>query len=93
MLLKLEGTEERLHWNRPAFQANKKIFATMWPIENIVVLKFTVEQQSVYMQADPIIFTPVPGAWGRKGYTRVLLNKISTSMFAEIIVLARDSVN
>lgn len=81
MLLKLEATEERLHWDRPAFQANKKIFATMWPKENKVVLKFTVEQQSVYLQVDREIFAPVPGAWGRKGYTVYQCKKLQPPCF------------
>lgn len=93
MLLKLEGTEERLHWDRPAFQANKKIFATLWPKENKVVLKFTMEQQSVYLQVDPEIFSPVPGAWGRKGYTCISMQKITTAMFSEVIARARESVH
>ena len=66
MMLKLPGVEERVHWERPAFQANKKIFATMWPLQKMVVLKFNVDQQSVYLQVDPLIFSPVSGGWGRK---------------------------
>ena len=92
LLLKLHEVEESVHWERPAFRANKKIFATIWPLEKILVLKFSVEQQYVYVKMDALIFSAVPGAWGKKGYTCVALDKISHALFSEVIAIARQSV-
>ena len=65
----------------------------MWPNQKMVVVKFSVEQQFVYIQLDPGIFSTVPGAWGRRGYTCVSLEKIKQSLFTKVIALARESLD
>ena len=37
------------------------------------VVKLTHEQQEMLASAEPAIFAPVPGGWGRQGWTRVML--------------------
>jgi len=37
------------------------------------VVKLTPEQQDDLIEEFPICCEPVPGAWGRRGYTRLLL--------------------
>ena len=39
------------------------------------MVKLTPEQQSMLVEAEPEIFRPVPGGWGRQGYTNVRLAK------------------
>jgi len=55
-----------------------KIFATMaLESEGYGVLLLTPEQQAGMVEDEPKIFSPVPGGWGRKGSTRVLLAKVA----------------
>ena len=37
------------------------------------MVKLTHEQQEMLTDAEPAIFVPVPGGWGRQGWTRVML--------------------
>ncbi len=42
--------------------------------EALAVLKFTPEQQQMLCEAEPDIFHPVPGGWGTKGWTRMVVD-------------------
>jgi len=54
-----------------------KIFATLSrQSEGYGVLLLTPEQQAGMIEDEPSVFSPVPGGWGRKGSTQVLLAKI-----------------
>ncbi len=71
--LGLPGTEEKAHFGKADFRVRNKIFASL-PDEETAVVKLTPEQQQQLMaEAEPAIFAPVPGGWGRKGWTRVRL--------------------
>lgn len=35
------------------------------------MLKLTPEQQQMLCEAEPKVFAPVPGGWGRKGWTHM----------------------
>ena len=80
--LAMPGAIEKPHWSRPSFAApgkgNKRsaagpIFAVLWPDDGKAVLKFTPEQQAEMIAAKPGMYEPVPGAWGNRGYTLILL--------------------
>src|ERR1700674_1053504 len=73
--LSLPGAIEGAHRGRADFRAGKRIFATLgYPDEEWGTLKLTPEQQSVLVEAEPDIFRPVPGGWGKQGYTNVRLS-------------------
>ena len=87
--LSLPQTEERQHMNHPDFRVAGKIFATLaYPDrvsgfvltnpENknaIAMVKLTPIQQEDFVKSHPAAFSPVTGAWGRKGCTHILLAK------------------
>lgn len=51
-----------------------KIFATLGnPDANWAMVKLTPDQQAVRVAAEPEVFAPVPGGWGRGGATRLRL--------------------
>lgn len=83
LALSLEGAIESSHLGRTDFRINNKIFATL-PFEDdddakgnvpggVGVVKLTPDQQDEHMERWPKSFEPVPGAWGQRGFTRVLL--------------------
>ncbi len=70
--LSLPEAVESAHMGHPDFRVRKKIFASFPDGERIVV-KLTAEQQAIMAEAEPKIFAPVKGGWGRKGWTYVNL--------------------
>ena len=72
MALALPEAEEKSHFGTADFRVRNKIFATL-PKDGQAVLKLTHEQQEMLTAAEPQIFQPVKGAWGRQGWTVVHL--------------------
>jgi hypothetical protein len=74
LALSFPQTEERVHMHHPDFRVAGKIFATMgYPDKTRAMVKVTPVEQGMLVQAEPGVFSPVTGAWGRKGCTSVLL--------------------
>jgi hypothetical protein len=63
------------HFDVPDFRVGGKIFATAGRIDGKAVLKLTPDQQQMLNEAEPSMFAPVPGGWGRKGWTNLILAK------------------
>ena len=63
----------------PDFRVGGKIFATLgYPDDKWGTLKLTPEQQEAVVAAEPRVFVPVKGEWGRRGATSVLLREART---------------
>jgi hypothetical protein len=75
--LSLPETAQGQHFGNMDFRVDGKIFATLSLVkEGFGVLLLSPEQQAGMIEDEPKIFSPVPGGWGRKGSTRVLLAKV-----------------
>lgn len=72
LALALPEAEEKSHFGTTDFRVRNKIFATS-PRVGHAVIKLTHEQQEMLTAAEPRIFQPVKGAWGRQGWTTVHL--------------------
>jgi len=56
------------------FRRDGRIFATLGtPGPDWAMVKLPPEQQAVLLAAEPLVFTPAAGAWGRKGSTLLRL--------------------
>ena len=87
--LALPQTEQRRHMNHPDFRVAGKIFATLgYPNRERGMVKLTPTQQEEFVAAHPGAFSPVAGAWGRKGCTSVLLAKINKRVLQSAILAA-----
>ena len=74
LALRLPQTEERTHMRHPDFRVAGKIFATLgYPDKAHAMVKVTPVEQQMLVEAEPTVFSPVTGAWGRKGCTSVAL--------------------
>src|ERR1700692_4612749 len=74
--LGLPEVVEGAHQGHADFRLGNRIFATLgYPDDDWGMVKLTPEQQSVLVEAEPEIFRPVPGGWGRQGNTNVRLAK------------------
>lgn len=76
----------------PDFRVKKKIFATLGPPgTDRGMVKLTPTQQREFAQADPAVFKPVNGAWGRQGATYVHLAKADeTTVHGAVTVAFRN---
>lgn len=84
---------ESAHQGKADFRAGNRIFATLGhPDENWGTVKLTPEQQSVLVEAEPEIFRPVPGGWGKQGYTNVRLAKADAATLKSALTMAWENV-
>jgi len=72
--LSLPDTEESSHHGHPDFRVRGKIFATLaHPSRGWGMVALTPTHQTRVCRAEPEVFFPVNGAWGRGGATHVYL--------------------
>ena len=87
--LSLEGASEGAHQGTADFRVKKRIFATLgYPDKAWGMVKLTPEQQSVLVEAEPEIFRPVPGGWGKGGATNVRLAKADPTTLKSALTMA-----
>jgi len=92
LALSFPETDEHPHFDRKAFRVKKKIFATLSEKDQTVSLKLRPIDQSVFCAFDPTVIYPVPGGWGRMGFTYVNLKKVRLSMFKDALTVAYSTV-
>jgi len=76
---------EQPHFEKTSFRVKKKIFATLDLITHQMVLQFSEIDQSVFNDYDASIIYPVPGGWGKKGWTMVELKKEPKNLFIDAL--------
>jgi hypothetical protein len=77
MALSMPEATEGAHFGHADFRVGGKIFATLGLAkEGYGVLLLSPQQQAGMVEDAPDVFSPVPGGWGKKGSTRVLLVKV-----------------
>ena len=74
MALGLPEVVESAHMEHPDFRVGGRIFASLgYPDEGWGVVMLSPEEQELVCGAEPEVFVPVKGAWGRAGNTQVKL--------------------
>ena len=87
--LSLPDAIEGAHHDTADFRVTKRIFATLgYPDKDWAMVKLTPEQQSVLVEAEPEIFRPVPGGWGKGGATNVRLAKADATTLKSALTMA-----
>ena len=79
LALALPESVESSHMGHPDFRVRNKIFASLMPDEGWGMVKLTPSQQEYFIESSPDAFMPVPGGWGRRGATRVVLKAVLKS--------------
>lgn len=91
--LSLPGAIEGSHHGHADFRAGKRIFATLgYPDEDWGMVQLTPEQQSMLVEAEPDIFRPVPGGWGKRGSTHVRLARADPATLQSALTMAWTNV-
>jgi hypothetical protein len=74
MALRLPEATEGAHMNHPDFRVGGRIFATLgYPKIGMGMVKLFPDQQEEFVRAEPKVFAPVNGLWGKRGATYVRL--------------------
>ena len=91
--LGLPEVVEGAHQGHADFRLGNRIFATLgYPDDDWGMVKLTPEQQSALVEAEPEIFRPVPGGWGRQGNTNVRLEKADPVTLQSALTMAWQNI-
>src|SRR5436309_12423971 len=89
LALSLPDAEEAAHMGHPDFRVGGKIFATLgYPDSQWGTVGLTPEQQEFFVGAEPKMFAPVKGGWGKRGATSVRLRAARTGPVREALTAA-----
>ena len=91
--LSLRDAVEGAHHGKVDFRFRNRIFATLgYPDDSWGMVKLTPEQQAVLVEAEPEIFRPVPGGWGKHGSTNVRLAKANVTTLRSALTMASQNI-
>src|SRR3954465_5949291 len=71
IILSMPEAEELQHHGHPDFRVHNKIFATLWPAEDRVVLKIGWDDNNPLLKSSPGALSK--NAWSKQGWTNVHL--------------------
>lgn len=73
LALERPDVSEGSHMGHADFRVRGKIFASLSEDESSGVVNLSLELQESFVERFPEQFAPVDGAWGMRGWTRVML--------------------
>jgi hypothetical protein len=83
----LRGTTEAPHFDRIAFKV-ARIYATLAADRFTANLKFSPDEQEFKCMLAPDAFAPVPNAWGKQGWTTVMLAAVKVAELRDALTTA-----
>lgn len=93
LALSLENASSYPHFDRLAFRTPRRTFATLALSGVDVNFAFDLELQAKFCKLAPHAISPVPGGWGRMGFTRCDLKAIDAATFKEALLAAHARAN
>ncbi|WP_375408193.1 MmcQ/YjbR family DNA-binding protein [uncultured Methylobacterium sp.] len=88
LALLLPEVVEGAHKGNPDFRLGGRIFATLWVDEDRLVVRLSADDLSSLAEADRDLLEPVPGAWGRRGWTSIDLQEADEDVVRTILIAA-----
>jgi hypothetical protein len=87
--LSLPEASESAHMAHPDFRVGGKIFATLgYPDAKHGMIVLPPEEQARLMKSHPKVFSPAAGAWGKRGSTAVLLERVDQATLRASLEIA-----
>lgn len=90
LAMSLPGVTEVPHMERRAFRTPRKMFVTVPPDGETANLLFDAATQAAWCEEAPTAFAPVPGGWGRMGYTTVTLANVTLADLETAVAQAHE---
>ena len=73
----------------PDFRVHGKVFATLgWPDKTWGMIKLMPDEQTIFLADHPGVFEPVPGTWGKRGSTKVKLERADAAILNRALAAA-----
>jgi predicted DNA-binding protein (MmcQ/YjbR family) len=91
--LDMPGAVEQPHFEKASFRIRKKIFLTLDSKSQKAVVKLSESDQSIFSAAHKEVIYPVPGGWGRHGWTMIELDKVKKIDLRAAIKTSYDQVS
>ena len=91
LALSLPGAEEKSHFGKADFRVRDKIFAG-FNDKGMAYVKLTPEQQDMLVGAEPRLISPIPGSWGKKGWTLVDQIKADDALMKSVLTTAWKNI-
>jgi hypothetical protein len=89
LALKYPGVTEGAHRGHADFRLGKRVMATLgYPRDGWAMVVLPPEQQAMLVAAEPAVFSPANGAWGRKGSTLVALENADAATVQSALAMA-----
>ena len=88
LALMLPETVEGAHSGNPDFRVGGRVFATLWVEEERVVLRLAPALRDALCAAEPDLFRPIDGAWGRRGWTNLDLDPCEEETLRDALLAA-----
>ena len=85
--LSLDGTSEAPHFDRAAFKV-ARIYVTLAADGRTANFKFAPGDQEFKCLLAPAVFQPVPGGWGKMGWTTATLAHLSKQELKDALEIA-----
>ena len=91
LALSLPEAQESAHFGKADFRVRGKIFAG-FTASVVAYVKLTPEQQHMLAEAEPQMISPIPGGWGRKGWTVLDQDKADGALMRSVLRMAWQNV-
>ena len=88
LALAFEGVEERAHMGHPDFRVSGRVFASIKSDRRHAAVKLTTAERDALVERAPAVFSAESGAWGRQGWTRIVLTDTNDELLGEALTLA-----
>lgn len=91
MALALPDVVEASHMGHPDFRLGGRIFASLQPARGLAVVSLSPEVQRRFLDQHPDVFVPQAGAWGRQGWTGIVIDAADEEAVGEALTEAWQS--
>lgn len=88
LALSLPETSESFHFEKTSFRVGSKIFITVDKKKEEVCIKLSPIDQDIFSLSNKLVVYPVPGKWGQRGWTIIVLNKVHPILLRDAILNA-----
>ena len=92
LALAFDQTEDKPHFEKTSFRVKNKIFATLDKAKRKLVVKLSNVDQSVFSSIDRKAVFPVPGGWGKQGWTIIELKHAKKSLVIDALTTSYTNV-
>lgn len=91
-VLSFPETMEQPHFEKLSFRVRKRIFATFDVTSNLACVKLSEIDQNVFSYIKESGIFPVPGNWGKQGWTYINIELVSEEIFKDALTTAYETV-